>query len=543
MKTSCNSAIAYIQPFSPPTGRASDSVLRDLGNGLGVSYVVEDGGSLAFLQYQHLQEAGLSLEQMHDIGIRNLRKRAVEGKFRLEKRGAVHVALVDGNFEASMLLINELWDRELISFIQRGFLIAIPAPNVLAFCDVRSDEGNATLRQMVKPVADDGKRVLSDSLYRRQGNGWVAVAEKPASAGNTAATVKPSAAAAVDPELAQLQSDLRFNAEELRRVAREHMQVEVDYDLAGMRWLDGYIQRQHEKGDPATFHGQMNTLGAFFGECIIRNIGGEWARNEEYETVWVRFDDNNGAFPFNKVKKHLHNGAEEGDSVLGMYESLSVMRKYETQSRAATPPSASTDPAMQDIISSLRTSFGKTQKVMNARIFDMIRAANPHWLQASDPLSEIGKQQLRLCKEGKIVWGSLVQANKLMFSAGNEECPGLLVYSPDAYFDARTDELAKLGSRIFSLKNTQPTDPAERKLADMVTDEMDRAMGWKLPPVMTARDVRTAAFLVFRKHIPNGILSNGLFPILIHPATQAVMIVPFEFWPKELILLWKQGKL
>lgn len=43
--------------------------------------------------------------------------------------------------------------------------------------------------------------------------------------------------------------------------------------------------------------------------------------------------------------------------------------------------------------------------------------------------------------------------------------------------------------------------------------------------------------MVFRKHIPNGVLSAGSFPRRVHPATKAVMVLPFEFWPIELIVL------
>jgi hypothetical protein len=45
--------------------------------------------------------------------------------------------------------------------------------------------------------------------------------------------------------------------------------------------------------------------------------------------------------------------------------------------------------------------------------------------------------------------------------------------------------------------------------------------------------------MVFRKHIPGGVLTASQFPILVHPTTQAVMIVPFETWPDELARSWK----
>jgi len=89
----------------------------------------------------------------------------------------------------------------------------------------------------------------------------------------------------------------------------------ISFDEAGVRWLDGFIQRQHEQGDPANRNGLVNTLGSFLGECIICTFGGEWA---EMDRAWcVCFDDRNAAYPFAKVAKQLERGT--GDSVLSFF--------------------------------------------------------------------------------------------------------------------------------------------------------------------------------------------------------------------------------
>ncbi len=68
-------------------------------------------------------------------------------------------------------------------------------------------------------------------------------------------------------------------------------------------------------------------------------------------------------------------------------------------------------------------------------------------------------------------------------------------------------------------------------------------MGLRPPRVFQPRDLRSAVFMVFRPRQPNGVLSCGLFPILTHPSTNAVPIVPFEFWPAELTILWRDRAL
>jgi hypothetical protein len=116
---------------------------------------------------------------------------------------------------------------------------------------------------------------------------------------------------------------IRANAELVVTVARKELGKDITYDQAGVEWLDGYIMRQHEQGDPAKLAKLAQILGSFLGECIVRSHGGHWARDEG--TWAIRFDERNAAFPFAKVQKHLNNGG--GDSVLSFYKSIRVIFK------------------------------------------------------------------------------------------------------------------------------------------------------------------------------------------------------------------------
>jgi hypothetical protein len=197
---------------------------------------------------------------------------------------------------------------------------------------------------------------------------------------------------------------------------------------------------------------------------------------------------------------------------------------------------------MERAMTTLRYTCEEAQRQMTAFALACLAALKPPWLKTreDDALNEIFRQQNLLLKEGKIVWGALVQANALLFKPGNEDCPALLVYSTDAYFDSRPLELQLIAHKIGSFKETNPGDPELKEVARLVTDEMDRSMGFTLPRVFSDKEIRWAAFMVFRQHIPRGVLSSGLFPLLIHPSTQAVMIVPSKFWPIELLAMWKK---
>jgi len=114
---------------------------------------------------------------------------------------------------------------------------------------------------------------------------------------------------------------IRQNAQLVAATAENHLDTPVGYDREGVCWLDGYIQRQHEHGDPANREALVNTLGSYLGECIIAVYGGSWTHTEY---GWgVAYDNGNAAFPFAKVAKQLENGAE--DSVLSLFDSIPVL--------------------------------------------------------------------------------------------------------------------------------------------------------------------------------------------------------------------------
>ena len=116
---------------------------------------------------------------------------------------------------------------------------------------------------------------------------------------------------------------IRHNAELVQSVARNQLNVNVSFDKIAVEWLDGYVIRQHEQGNPDNLEGLISTLGSFFGECIVQTYGGYWFEGEH---GWcVRFNEKNAVFPFAKIEKQLRNGSE--DSVLSMFETIPIVFK------------------------------------------------------------------------------------------------------------------------------------------------------------------------------------------------------------------------
>jgi hypothetical protein len=130
---------------------------------------------------------------------------------------------------------------------------------------------------------------------------------------------------------------IRANAEFVVREARENLDQDIGYDEAGVRWLDGFIQGRHDSGavgdDPS---GLVNTLGSFLGECIANAYDGRWQETEHGWAVVV--DGDLAVFPFNKVHKHLVEGAT--DSVLSLFKGVPALIAHTTAAETGGESSA-----------------------------------------------------------------------------------------------------------------------------------------------------------------------------------------------------------
>ncbi|HEX7910324.1 MAG TPA: hypothetical protein VF534_19850 [Paraburkholderia sp.] len=173
----CPRAIAYLKPIvqqdSTPAISLSweDSpVLRPFTDDLLVSYVADAGNHLEFVQHRHLEREDISVDQLHSIAVSNLHALAEE-KLVVREYGSIYVAFMGGNFEASLLTLDVMWNHWFTHLAQEGFVAAAPARDLLAFCDASSAQGLVELRHVIERSGDSDHR-LHPHLCRRIGTEW-----------------------------------------------------------------------------------------------------------------------------------------------------------------------------------------------------------------------------------------------------------------------------------------------------------------------------------------------------------------------------------
>ena len=209
------------------------------------------------------------------------------------------------------------------------------------------------------------------------------------------------------------------------------------------------------------------------------------------------------------------------------------------------PIERAADPAMKALINTLRRSFGAGRLLQGGRWMKQVRTEPPAWLATNgDPVRIFYEKQETLFRKGRIGWGALVEADDGVFARGEDDLPGVLVFSEDEYFDARPAELAAIGARLVELKAAGAVGTFEpSRFAQTVRNDTGRPLGVPVPASLSAKEPMLSSFIAIRSHLPDGLLAGDWFPVLVHPSSVVPMIVPHTFWPDAMVNAWNERRM
>lgn len=153
-------------------------VTRATKGAFGVQYMVEDGKRFNAVLASDLEEAGLSVDELHRLALTNLRRLVKDGLKlkRVNSKDASYRAMrikLDGSYESSVLLLDDVWDKTLKKHAPNGVVAVMPSRDACTFIDLSAltKGGLADLREAMLQA----KRLNGDvfnAILHRQGRHW-----------------------------------------------------------------------------------------------------------------------------------------------------------------------------------------------------------------------------------------------------------------------------------------------------------------------------------------------------------------------------------
>ena len=163
-----------------------------------------------------------------------------------------------------------------------------------------------------------------------------------------------------------------------------------------------------------------------------------------------------------------------------------------------------------------------------------------------------------LYRYGKVVWGVVIKSDAALTEPMSEEerdtpFANHRVSCADILFDpsgqARVEDLQAKASQLMDAIGTvnQPpnTTPDVAFYQLHCQDDTSRVFNLAYPASIAATNYRITTSWIWRRHLPNGMLSNSIVPIIIHTnayqnkAEQGeIMVLPSQLWDKAYYHYW-----
>jgi uncharacterized protein YtpQ (UPF0354 family) len=147
-------------------------IVRGFAGDLLVTYVMDLGDCYHLVAKSHLGASGLDRDELHRVGLDNLAALVNQRSTVVQPYGNIFAVLMGGDFEASLLLLDGLWDETFRRWVDGDYAVAVPARDILAFCDARSAAGIDELEQLIGRAFGGFDHQLSRRIYTGRPGRW-----------------------------------------------------------------------------------------------------------------------------------------------------------------------------------------------------------------------------------------------------------------------------------------------------------------------------------------------------------------------------------
>lgn len=142
-------------------GVAQQHLADRFNDELVIVYAQDDPNRMRYLTTQ--EDFGLSREELRSLAIANLKR--VLPKIEMGRVGDVALMSAGGNYEASLLLIDDIWSSGQIQ-VNGDIVVAIPTRDALLVTGSRSRSGLKLVRELTAKFKAQGPYELTDTLFR-----------------------------------------------------------------------------------------------------------------------------------------------------------------------------------------------------------------------------------------------------------------------------------------------------------------------------------------------------------------------------------------
>ncbi len=134
-----------------------------------IFYAYDMGETFELVSNREIRRHGISADELHEVALQNLR--ALNLEVQVHGESNIKMLIAGGNFEATMLLLPEIWDFA-ESLVPGQVVAAVPARDLLIFTGDAENQDLAVLRSHVSKALEQVDKPLTRHFFRRVNRAW-----------------------------------------------------------------------------------------------------------------------------------------------------------------------------------------------------------------------------------------------------------------------------------------------------------------------------------------------------------------------------------
>jgi len=140
----------------------ADQVVEKFNDQLVIVYAEDTPLNIRYVTADILEKAGVDRRKLRQLAVANLRRKLPDIK--THKGPVISMLTAGGNYEASLLLLDELWNGGRFK-VDGDIVIAVPSRDVLLITGSKNSAGIARLRELAGQIMSESNYTLTTDLF------------------------------------------------------------------------------------------------------------------------------------------------------------------------------------------------------------------------------------------------------------------------------------------------------------------------------------------------------------------------------------------
>lgn len=145
-------------------------IIQNVCDDLSYMYVYDNGSGLEILQDSDLMELNISKDELHEIAMANFRQ-LISQKLNAQNNGEAFWFILDGNLEAGLVLVDEIWDQ-VEAHLNEEIVICVPSRDVIIATGKSNENIIADFTEKAIDILTNGDHPLSYNWFIRENKEW-----------------------------------------------------------------------------------------------------------------------------------------------------------------------------------------------------------------------------------------------------------------------------------------------------------------------------------------------------------------------------------